>query len=112
MLVSETQFIYYVTKYKEAYEEKHRFHDALRPFFDFPICNYQDELFNAYESLLIAISECYDEKTDIFYWWVSEHPNDDKIIRVKQPNGEKVEYDVATAGGLYRYLYDMYHHDD
>jgi len=113
MLISKAQFIYYVTKYKEAYEEHKRFHDALRPFFDFPVCNYQDDLFTAYESLLVAVSECYDEKTDLFYWWVSEHPNDSKIITVEhQPGGERVEYNVETAEGLYNYLYDMYHHDD
>ena len=49
MLISKVRFIYYLDKYKQDYEERKRFHDALRPFFDFPICNYRDDLCTAYE---------------------------------------------------------------
>ena len=82
MLVSKARFICFLQKYKDAYEEQRRFHDALRPFFDFPVCTYQDDLFNSYESMLVAISECEDED-GIFSWWVENHPNDDKCITVK-----------------------------
>jgi hypothetical protein len=112
MLVSKVQFIYYLQKYKEAYEEQRRFHDALRPFFDFPVCTYQDNLFNAYESLLVAVSECEDED-GIFSWWVENHPNEPKTITVRDVNtGDETVYDVESAEVLYSYLYDMYHHDD
>jgi hypothetical protein len=112
MLVSKEQFIYFLNKYKAADEERDRFHDALRPYFDFPVCTYRDDLFAAYEYMLVAISECFDED-GIFSWWLFESGNDNKIITVEhQPGGERVEYDVQTAEGLYNYLYDMYHHED
>ena len=112
MLVSKARFIYYLQKYKDAYEEQRRFHDALRPFFDFPVCTYQDDLFNSYESMLVAISECEDED-DIFSWWVENHPNDDKRIIVKDiSTGEEVVYDVESIEGLYSYLYDVYHNEE
>ena len=110
MLISKAQFIYYANKYKEAHEEQKKFHDALRPYFDFPICTYRYDLVNAYESLLVAISECYDED-GIFSWWVSDSHNDDKRITVKLDaiSGSCTDYFVETAEGLYDYLYDTYH---
>ena len=40
MLISKEKFINYLNKYKEAWEEQERFHRALTPFFDFPVCKY------------------------------------------------------------------------
>ena len=112
MLVSKVRFIYYLDRYKQDYEERKRFHDALRPFFDFPICNYRDDLCTAYESLLVAVSECEDED-GIFEWWVENHPNEPKLITVRDvKTGNETVYDVESAEGLYNYLYDVYHHDD
>ena len=112
MLISKAQFIYYTNKYKEAHEEQEKFHDALRPYFDFPVCTYRDVLVNAYESLLVTVSECQDD-AGIFNWWAENHSNDDKLITVKTPGfGNEKVYDVESAEGLYDYLYDMYHHDD
>ena len=112
MLVSKARFIYYVQKFKDAYEEQRRFHDTLRPFFDFPVCTYRDDLFNAYESVLVTISECEDED-GIFSWWVENHPNDNKLITVRDTTtGDEKVYDVESVEGLYDYLYDMYHHGD
>lgn len=112
MLISKARFIYYVQKFKEAYEEQRRFHDALRPYFDFPNCTYRDDLFGAYESMLVAISECEDED-GIFSWWVENHPNDSKLITVRDTStGDETVYDVESIEGLYDYLYDMYHHED
>jgi hypothetical protein len=51
MLISKARFLYYVGEYKKDYEERCLFHDALRPYFDFPVCNYRDGLCSAYESL-------------------------------------------------------------
>ena len=112
MLVGKEKFLHYLSAYKAAYEEQRKFHDAIRPYFDFPVFNYLSGLQTAYEELLTEISECSDED-GIFWWWLTDSPNDDKIIRVEhQPGGQRVEYNVATAEGLYNYLYDMYHHDD
>lgn len=109
MVVSKDKFIYYVNKYKDAYAEQARFQDALRPFFDFPVCTYLSSFIDSYEQLLVDLSECYEEDA-IFSWWVQESPNDDKIIKVKHlKTGEVVEYDVTTAEGLYNYLYAIYH---
>ena len=109
MLVSKARFIYFVQKFKEAHEEQLRFHDALRPFFDFPVCTYRDELFLAYESMLTAISECEDED-GIFSQWVENHPNESKIITVRNTaTGDEEVFDVESIEGLYAYLYYMYH---
>ena len=107
VLISKEKFINYVNKYKEAYEEQQRFHNALRPFFDFPVCNYRDSLVDAYEQLLVEISECSDED-DIFSWWLYESPNDSKIISIKEKDGTTIDYDVATPEGLYNYLIIRY----
>lgn len=107
MLISKERFIHYVNKYKEAYEEQQRFHDALRPFFDFPVCNYRDSLMGAYEQLLVEISECSGE-AGIFSWWLYESPNDPKIISIKEKDGTTIDYGVATPEGLYEYLITYY----
>jgi hypothetical protein len=111
MLVSKEKFLHYLSAYKVAYDEQRKFHDAIRPYFDFPVFNYLSGLQTAYEELLTEISECQGED-GIFWWWLTDSPNDDKIIKVKQSGGETVEYDVTAAEGLYNYLYDLYHHDD
>ncbi len=112
MLISKDRFIHYVTMYKEAFEEQDRFHNALKPFFDFPVCNYMSSLIDSYESLLVEVSECQDED-GIFGWWIFESPKEDKTITVQhQPSGDIEVYDVSTADGLYNYLYDMYHSED
>lgn len=108
MLVSKEKFIYYLSKYKEAWEEQKKFHDALRPFFDRPLCTYRESLFDAYEELLVEISECYDDD-GIFSWWLIESPNDDKLITVKTPGFDDVEvFDCSSVEGLYNYLCYMY----
>lgn len=112
MLISKVRFIYYANKFKDALEEQKKFHDALRPFFDFPVCNYRDDLVNAYESLLVAVSECEDED-GIFSWWAENHPNDSKLITVRDTTtGDETVYDVEPTEGLYNYLYDLYHKGD
>jgi hypothetical protein len=108
MLISKEKFITYLNKYKEAYEEQERFHEALRPFFDFPVCTYRDNLMNAYEQLLVEVSECGEYDDGIFSWWLYESPNDNKIITVKEKDGTTIDYDVATAEGLYDYLVTYY----
>lgn len=107
MLISKEKFINYVNKYKEAWEEQKRFQDALRPFFDFPVCTYRDNLMNAYEQLLVEVSEC-DNEDDIFSWWLFESPNDSKVISIKEKDGTTVEYDVTTPEVLYDYLVTYY----
>ena len=107
MLISKEKFINYLNKYKEAWEEQERFQDALRPFFDFPVCTYRDNLMNAYEQLLVEVCECQEED-DIFSWWLFESPNDSKIISIKEKDGTTIEYDVKTAEGLYNYLVTYY----
>ena len=112
MLVSKEKFLHYLSAYKAAYDEQRRFHDAIRPYFDFPVFNYMSGLQAAYEELLCEISECQDED-GIFWWWLTDSPNDDKIIRVQDARtGEITEYDVTAPEVLYAYLFDMYHHDD
>lgn len=109
MLISKEQFIYFANKFKQAHEEQKKFHGAIRPFFDFPVCTYRDDLANAYESLLVAVCECYDED-GIFGWWVENHPNNSKLITVRDTTtGDEDVYDVEPVEGLYNYLYDMYH---
>lgn len=112
MLVSKEKFLHYLSAYKAAYDEQRKFHEAIRPYFDFPAFNYLTSLQAAYEELLCEISECQDED-GIFWWWLSDSPNDDKIIKVQDVRtGEITEYDVTTPEVLYAYLFDMYHHDD
>lgn len=104
MLISKERFIHYVNKYKEAWEEQKRLHKALEPFFDFPVCTYRDNLINAYEELLVEVSECGEYEDGIFSWWYFESPNDNKIITVKEKDGTTIDYNVTTAEGLYNYL--------
>jgi hypothetical protein len=112
MLVDKDKFIYYVNKYKAAYEEQRKFHDAIRPYFDFPVCTYMTGLMEAYEELLTEISECSESEDGIFWWWLTDSPNAPKIITVEhQPGGDRDEYDVETVEGLYEYLYDMYNRE-
>lgn len=111
MLISKEKFIYYLNKYKEAYEEENRFHEALRPFFDFPVCTYMSGLMSSYENLLGVVSECEECEDGIFSWWLN--PREDKTIIVQDTkSGAKINYNVETSAGLYKYLYDMYHHDN
>ena len=106
MLISKEAFIDYVNAYKNAFEEQARFQEALRPFFDSPVCTYLDSFISSYEKLLVEVSECQDEDA-IFSWWALENPTP---ITVKYLySGEEITYDVSTAEGLYNYLYDMYH---
>ncbi len=107
MLISKEKFINYLNRYKEAWEEQERFQDALRPFFDFPVCTYQENLMDAYAQLLVEVCECQEED-DIFGWWLFESPKDCKIISIKGKDGATVEYDVATPEGLYDYLATYY----
>jgi hypothetical protein len=89
-------------------EERDAFHDALRPFFERPICNYMQNAVDDFVELLTVVAECEDED-DIFYWWANEDV--DKLITVKTPGfGDEDVFDVSTAEGHYNYLYAMYHH--
>ena len=107
MLITKERFIYYVNQFKEAYEEQQRFNDALKPFFDYPMCKYRDNLFDAFESMLVAMSECEDED-GIFSWWLFQ--SDDKVITVRTPGfGDEEVFDCSSAEGLYNYLVYMYH---
>lgn len=106
MLISKEAFINYVNAYKNAFEEQAKFQEALRPFFSSPVCTYLDSLIDAYERLLVEVSECQDEDA-IFNWWALENPKD--IIVKQLTSEEETTYDVSTADGLYDYLYDMYH---
>ena len=109
MLISKEAFLFYVGAYKKAFEEQDKFHEALKPFFNLPVCIYQHSLVDAYERLLVEVSECQEED-DIFDWWATDSPNDNKVITVKDSHtGVVTEYDVATANVLYDYLYAMYH---
>ena len=108
MLISKEKFINYLNRYKEAYEEQKRLHKALEPFFGFPVCKYRDDLIDAYEELLVDVSECGEHEEGIFSWWYWESPNDDKIITVKEKDGTTNKYDVATPEGLYNYLVTYY----
>jgi hypothetical protein len=114
MRISKEKFSYFVNKYKAAMEEMDHFHEALRPYFDSPVCRYQSELLAAYEELLVEISECADEDA-IFSWWVNEPQQDqsNSVITVQNTkSGEIAEYNVHTTEGLYNYLFDMYHNTD
>jgi hypothetical protein len=107
MLVSKEKFINYLNSYKEAWEEQCRFQSVLRPFFESPICKYRDNLMNAYEELLVDISECHDED-GIFGWWLYESGSEDKTITVKEKDGSTTKYDVSDPEGLYKYLVTYY----
>ena len=112
MLINKDQFLHFANRYKHCVEERRKFHDAIRPYFDFPICNYMQQAVDGLEELLTIVCECEDED-GIFSWWVENSPNDDKIIHVRDilSEDEKV-YDVESAEGLYDYLYDIYHRED
>lgn len=110
MLISKEKFINYLNAYKAAGEEQDKFHIALRPFFDSPICKYRDSLMTAYEELLVDVSECHEED-GIFSWWLYES-SDDRIITVKEKDGTITKYDVTTAEGLYKYLITYYSQED
>ena len=112
MLISKLQFLHFANRYKHCVEEQRRFHDAIRPYFDFPVCNYLQQAIDGLEDLLVVVSEC-DDEDGIFGWWAENHPNNDKCITVKgSKSGSETVYDVESTEGLYNYLYDMYHHDD
>ena len=106
MLISKEKFINYLNEYKAAGKEQSKFHAALRPFFDSPICKYRDNLMTAYEELLVDVSECHEED-GIFSWWLYES-NDNRIITVKEKDGTINKYDVTTAENLYKYLVTYY----
>lgn len=110
MLIAKEHFIHFVNGLKHCYEEQDKFHDAIRPFFDSPVCNYMQQAIDVLQELLVIVSEC--EEDDIFSWWIHECDEDNHIITVRNRNGDKTQYDVLSAEGLYNYLYDMYHHDD
>ena len=107
MLISKEKFISYLNSYKESYDEQNRFHTALRPFFDFPVCKYRDNLMTAYEELLVDVCECSDED-GIFSWWLYDSDPDNKIITVKEKDGTTTKYDVSSPEGLYNYLVTYY----
>ena len=107
MLISKEKFINYLNKYKEAFEEQERFQEALKPFFDFPVCTYRDNLFDAYAELLVEVCECQDED-DIFGWWLFESPKEHKLIVITDKDGSVIEYDATTPEGLYNYIVARY----
>ena len=112
MLITKDEFLHFAKRYRHCVEEQHKFHDAIRPYFDFPVCNYLQQAVNGLEDLLTVVSECEDED-GIFNWWVENHPNDSKLITVRDTStGDETIYDVESAEGLYNYLYDMYHTGD
>lgn len=112
MLISKDQFCHFVNRLKHCYEEQDKFHDAIKPFFDSPICNYMQQAIDGLDELLVVVSECEDED-DIFRWWIHECNEDNHIlIVIDTSSGDETEYDVLTAEGLYTYLYDMYHTND
>ena len=109
MLISKDQFLHFVNRLKHCYEERDKFHDALRPYFERPMVSYGQKAIDGLEELLVCVSECEDED-DIFGWWLTE--NVDKVITVKTPGfGDEDTFDCTTAEGLYTYLYEMYHKD-
>ena len=110
MLISRDQFLHFVNRYRNCCVEQEALHKALRPFIESPVITYGQKALDGLEEMLVCMSEC-DDEDGIFWWWANEDV--DKSITVRIPGfcDEKV-YDVSTAGGLYDYLYDMYHHDD
>lgn len=111
MLISKGQFIRYLNKYKECRQEQNRFHEDLRKYFDSPVCNYLQSAISTMEEMLVTFAECKHED-NIFYWWTEEVNKDNRYITVRDRHGNKTQYDVLSAEGLYNYLYDTYHHDD
>ena len=112
MLISKEQFIHSVTEYAICRKEQEMFQNALRPYFESPVCTYLDNAIEALKNLLVVVSECESED-DIFTWWYDEVDKDNRWIKVQDTSsGNVTEYDVMTPEGLYNYLYDMYHHDD
>ena len=108
MLITRDQFLHFANRYKHCVEEQKKFHDAIRPYFDFPVCNYLQQAIDGLEELLTVVSECEDED-GIFSWWVENHPNESKLITVRDPStGDDRVFDVEPAEGLYDYLYYMY----
>ena len=111
MLISKDQFLHFVNRLAKCHAEQEAFHNDLRKYFDSPVCNYMQKAIDGLEELLVVVSEC-EEEDDIFSWWVYECNKDNCILTVQHTDtGEKIEYNVLTAEGLYAYLYDMYHHD-
>ncbi len=112
MLISKIQFLHFANRYKHCVEEQHKFHDAIRPYFDFPVCNYLQQAINGLEELLTVVCECEDED-GVFGWWAENHPNEPKAITVRDTKtGVETIYDVEAPEGLYNYLYDMYHKEN
>ena len=112
MLISEIQFMHFVNRYKHCVEEQKKFHDAIRPYFDFPVCNYLQQAIDGLEELLTVVCEC-EEEYGIFGWWVENHPNEPKTITVRDTKtGDEEVFDIESAEGLYNYLYYMYHKED
>ena len=112
MLISKDQFLHFANRYKHCVEEQHKFHDAIRPYFDFPVCNYLQQAIDGLEALLVVVCEC-DNEDGIFSWWAENHPNDSKLITVRDTStGDEEVFDVESAEGLYNYLYYVYHNDD
>ena len=112
MLISKDQFLHFTHRLAHCYRERNQFHTDLRRYFESPVCIYLDQAINGLEELLTVVCECEDED-DIFRWWIEECDKDSCIITVENTSdGNKTEYDVLHAEGLYNYLYDMYHHGD
>ena len=112
MLISKDQFLHFTNRLAKCYKEQDTFHNDMRKYFDSPVCNYLQSAIDGLEELLTVVCECEDED-DIFSWWINECNKDNCILTVQDTkNGNKTEYNVLTAEGLYNYLYDMYHHDD
>lgn len=110
MLISKDQFLHFANRYRNCCAEQEALRGALRPFIESPVITYGQKALDGLEEMLVCMSECEDEDS-IFWWWANEDV--DKVIIVEhQPGGDQIAYDVATAEGLYNYLYDMYHHDD
>ncbi len=112
MLISKDQFYHFVNRLKHCYEEQDKFHTALRPFFDYLVCNYMQQAINGLEELLVAVCEC-EEEDDIFRWWIEECDEDSCVITVRNTvTGDETDYNVQSVEGLYNYLYDLYHKAD
>lgn len=112
MLITKDQFIHFVNRYAKCRKEQEMFQEALRPYFDSPVCKYLDNAITGLEEMLVIMAECEDED-EIFRWWYDEVDLDNRAIIVQDAvTGDKKSYNVITPEGLYNYLYDMYHHDD
>ena len=109
MLISKDQFLHFANRYRNCCVEQEALHNALRPFIDSPVITYGQKAIDGLEETLVYMSECEDED-GIFWWWANEDV-EKRITVERQPGGDRVEYNVETAEGLYNYLYDMYHHE-